>query len=426
MLNRNSLETNFTEKISWEEFATIKKWKKQLKIRSGDGELSESTWRLSEYWMRMFLKQTGKTPDELIEEALSDNEKGEERLSELFSWVKSKGLDHNSAIPGVYGSIRGFYSRNKINTQGWISPKLKPKKVDLSDEKYPMFVKNEKSEKLDLNRKLLQPFFRGLNTRDELIALCLVSTGLDDGILLKLTVGFVRDQDISNDQLFLHSYRDKTGEQMKVFFSKEATKKLRKYVQEERFDAADDEPLFVNTLSDRKRKFKKIYERPYSRMDEYSLPKGKVLSRMQLAVNFRLCAEKLGIKLEKAKQSPLRPKRLRKAFRSACQLAGIGDDMTKLFMGQTSSVSKTYLGKSKEELEYYYDMVEPFITIYSDEHGAELIEKIQQETNTTVSVLKNQIENLQDQLSRKDDIATNAILELREQIGQLQKNSDQK
>lgn len=421
MLKRNSLESSFAEKVSWEDFATIKKWKKQLKIRSGDGELSAATWRLSEYWMSMFLEQTGMNPDALIEEALADNEKGEERLSDLFSWVKEKGLDHNSAVPGVYGSIRGFYSRNKINTQGWTSPKMKPKKVDLSDEKYPMFVKNEKSEKLDLNRILLQPFIRGLNTRDEIIALCLISTGLDDGILLKLTVGFVRDQDISNKRLFLHSSRDKTGEEMKVFFSKEATKKLRKYVLDERFDAADEEPLFTNSLADRKRKFQNLHGRLFSKMDSESLPKGKPLTRNQLATNYRLCAEKLGIKLEKAKQSPLRPKRLRKAFRSACQLAGVGDDVTKLFMGQTSSVSKVYLGKSKEELEYYYDLVEPFVTVYKDEHGTELLEKIQEETNSTVTILKNQIENLQDQLKRKDDVATNAILQLRAEMDEIKK-----
>jgi len=75
--------------------------------------------------------------------------------------------------------------------------------------------------------------------------------------------------------------------------------------------------------------------------------------------------------MTKGQQSPLRPKRLRHVFRSACNYAGIVDDMVRVFLGQSGMSSKIYLGKSKQELEFFYNLVEPKITVYEDENKIE-------------------------------------------------------
>jgi len=388
---------------NWERFATAKRWKKQLGIKSHTGELSQSTWNNARYWMPFLLLTSKLTPDELIEESLNDNEIGEDRLSECFRFAKKKrSLSHNSAITGVYGILRGFYSHNKISTQGWHSPRQQPKKVEQTDGDFPLFKKT-KNNTLDLDRETLQRFFEKLNPRDKTIALCLISTGLDDGDLLKLNVGFVRNQNAKQKRLFLSNYRNKTLETIRVFFSKEATKKLREYVKIERSDAIDDDPLFVNTMPERKRLFRIKYKRDYRQMDYDLLPDAKPLTQHTLSQNFRRFSESLGIKIEKSQQSPLRPKRLRHVFRTACQLAGLGDDMARIFMGQKSQASKTYLPKSREELEQFYEQVEPFVSVFIERINEDEITKLRIEYETKIEQFKKGYIDFQDTIKKQID-----------------------
>ena len=251
----------------------MKRWKDRLAKKSKKGSLSVSTWKNVKYHMSRFLKCSQLSPDELIEESLVDPEKGESRVKAYHTWLVQNGLDYNAAIIGAYGLIRGFYSHNKINTQDWSSPKTTPKKVEQTDSNYPLFVVNDENE-LDLNRSLLRDFLGYLNFRDRVIALCLLSTGLDDGDLLKLDVGFVNNSDSRHDRLFVIGYREKTLEPVKTFFSKEATKKLREYVKTERFDAKDKDPLFVTLLRERKRQFKLANNRSFKIMTNYQLLNG--------------------------------------------------------------------------------------------------------------------------------------------------------
>ncbi len=362
------------KEVSWQDFATIKRWKTRLTINAHNQELPEKTWKVACSWMPQFLKLTGKTPDELIAEAKIDSDIGEERVAEFFIHLK-KRLPNNSAKNGAHGYIRGFYKHNKINTKSWHNPKSTVPLVKKIDDKYPMFTLNEDTQKFDLNRKLLREFLRHLSIRDETFALCLISTGQDSGDILKLSVGFVTSQE--GDRLFLNDNRRKTGEEIKVFFSREATKKLREYVKKERSDAEDDDPLFVTSTIERRRIFALEHERPYVQGD--ILPNGARLQPRTLSVSFRIVEDKLGIKMTKGQQSPLRPKRLRHVFRSACNYAGIVDDMVRVFLGQAGMSSKIYLGKSKQELEFFYKLVEPKITIYDNEPVVEEIHKLKKE-----------------------------------------------
>ena len=411
----------------WTEFATAKKWKQQLTIKSHSGELSKSTWDNARYWMPFLLKVSEKTPDELIEEALSDNEQGELRLQECFRLAKKRGVSkrkndsfrpvsHNSAITGVYGILRGFYSHNKIVTQGWHTPNILPRAVEQSDANFPLFI--SKDRKLDLNRELLQGFFEKLNSRDRTIALCLISTGMDDGDLLNLDVDFVKNQDSREKRLFLSTFRSKTSETVRVFFSKEATKKLRVYVRNERKDAKGEDPLFVTTMHERKRKFKIKYpEKTFTNSDYDLLPEARQLTNNALSQNFKNTAESMGVKVPKSQQSPLRPKRLRHVFRTACQLAGLSDDLARVFMGQKSQSSKIYSPKSREELELFYESVEPFVSVFIERIDEDEFTKLKIEQEKKVQELNIKITELKDDKTKSDDLTKNLMMSLLDDAG---------
>jgi len=385
-----------TQELDWKDFATIKRWKTRLAINSFNQELSESTWKCACAWMPQFLKLTGKTPDELIAAAKLDSDAGEERVQEFFIHLK-KTLTNNSAKNGAHGYIRGFYKHNKINTHDWHNPKSTVAAVKKIDAQYPMFVLNETTQKFELNRTFLKSFLRELSIRDETFTLCLISTGQDSGDILKLNVGFVRSQDPKFDRLFLNENRGKTGEELKVFFSREATKKLRAYVRKERSDASDDEPLFVTSAIERRRIFALEHKRQFREGD--ILPKGARLLPRILSMSFRIIEERLGIKMIKGQQSPLRPKRLRHVFRSACSYAGIEDDLVRVFLGQSGMSSKIYLSKSREELEFFYKLVEPKITVYDNEPVVEEIQKLRKQLEEAKQTDSARIANLESKLS---------------------------
>ncbi len=372
--------------LTWskiEEFATIKHLKKQLTKRAKRQRLSEATWKTYHYWLTKLFKFAQKTPDELIEFALKDPEETENLLIDFKNWcIDNQKLDENTAINGTHGCVRGFFRHNNVITQNWITPAKTERKVGKIDDTNPIFLRHEKNGKkrLVLDRELLREFQSKLNYRDQIIMDCLISSGLDDGDLLKLDVGFVRNQ--NEPRLFLNHHRSKTLVSIRTFFSLTASKLLRHYVATERAKAIDEDPLFITTMAERKKSFRRKYGELYDPLNNpphlEKLPDGKRLIPVVLATNFRHATENMGIHIPKGQQSPLRPKRLRKVFESACTHVGLDHDLRDLFMGHTGSQSKTYQGKSREELEYYYEMVEPKITIQVDEENDE-IDRLQEE-----------------------------------------------
>ena len=390
--------------LTWEQieqFATIKHLKKQLTRKAKRQRLSKATWKTYRYWLNKFIPYTEKTPDELIEEAQRDPEETENLLIDFKNWCIDQGLDENVAINGTHGPVRGFFRHNNVNTINWKTPLKTERKVGRTDDNYPLFVRSEKNgkKKLVLNRPLLQEFQSKLNYRDQMILDCLISTGLDDGDLLKQNVDFVTSQ--NQPRLYLNNHRQKTLEGIHVFFSLVASKKLRGYVRKERADSQPDDPLFITTLSERKKAFRKQYGRGYKNEDLDLLPKGNRLTPEGLAINFRRAAEQFGIPLVKGQQSPLRPKRLRKVFETACTYAGVDPNIRDIFMGHKGNQSKTYEGKSREELEFYYELVEPKITIQVEE--SDEIEVIREESKKKISEISAKLEEYQKrELSDKD------------------------
>lgn len=195
---------------------------------------------------------------------------------------------------------------------------------------------------------MFRAFLSNLKLRDRAIALALLSTSHDSGDLFSLNVGFVRNQvDLQTkeprERLYWEGRRGKTGVRFKVFFSKEATKTLRQYLEQERKDAEDDEPLFT-------------------RMGGY----GRMTSG-----NFAFICREVAIKMGfhengSGYQSPLLPKRMRHLFRTACDYAGIKEEgYVHVFMGHRSGISARYLQTPIWRLEQEYARVEKVLSVFA-------------------------------------------------------------
>jgi len=141
---------------------------------------------------------------------------------------------------------------------------------------------------------------------------------------------------------------------------------LRNFLKTERDNAQDDESIFIPSDRELKCIFRQNHGRGFN-PDKDILPKIKSVASTEVSYQFREIARKIGIKnSRKYAQSAFRPKRFRKVFESACTCGGVPVPVQQTFMGHKGEMTKVYLGKSKEELEYYYELVEPQVTVYSD------------------------------------------------------------
>jgi hypothetical protein len=231
---------------NWEEYASVKKWKKGLVYNSTRQKLSSKTEQALRNYMPLFLEYSQKSPDDLIEEALAGKHVVKERLSDFFNWMQDeKQKSFYTALHSSYRIIRGFYSHNDINTQKIRTPKPDPSEVQFSDDVVPLFDVVEVSEnnslvkKKQLKREFLNDFFGCLSQRDRLIAMCLKDSGLDSGDLLGLSLYVIRFQEHNSDRIFIKFTRQKTKEIISTFFTKETSKLVKNYVKLNRKDASD-------------------------------------------------------------------------------------------------------------------------------------------------------------------------------------------
>ena len=350
----------------WKSFATSKRWFSRLEINSNQDNIPESTLKQCDHWMPRYLIFTWKTPDELIEEAMLDDEIAESTLKKFSNWLKSNGVAANSAHIAAHGYIRGFYGHNKINTQKWNNPKYPPSKVKQTDGEYPLWLIEKKNGKMSvkLNRPLLQDFLARLNPRDQIIYLAAVDCGNDISFVLNLTVGFVRNSDSSSKRLFKSDTRTKTNEYLGTFFGIQSAPRMRRYVAIHRKDADDDEPLFVTDMSERKRQFHAKFGRSYTPSDPESLPPAVKLTTAKYSENCRNATVNMGIQLKKGQQSPFRPKRARHIHNQGCDFAKIPDGIKRIMEGRSPAIDGDY--KSREELEFFMEVLEPYIQILTE------------------------------------------------------------
>jgi len=386
------LASVFEQKITWQDFATVKNWKKRLKKRAHNKQLSQSTWKIVGLYFPKFLKLSKKNPDELIEESLIDPEKGEERIDNYFD-VLEQMISHNSARTICYGSIRGFYSHNKVNTKDWTISELHPSNVKDIDDNFPVWIHNEDDDRFELNRILFQDFFNRLNPTYRAIAYALIGSGQDVSDILKRNVGFVRNQDYRHERLSFNGNRSKTSEIIDGFYSIEATDTARSIVKSDRENTEYSDPLYVTSISQRKREFRKVHGRKFVNDGIDVLPPAKRLEIGSVEIAFRKAQRAMGIKLVKGQQSPLRPKRLRKIFRTAIDFAGLGDDKARQLLGQkTIQSSSVYLDIPREIKERDYMKVERLIWIFKEPESSAKERKTTKEIDEKFESMKKLIE----------------------------------
>lgn len=345
-------------------YESVQKWLNSLETsakKRGKKGLSKNgrNIRLGRMWE--FTVQGKFSPDELLKEAQQDIYKTGKRLDDYFE-ARKKQSSHNTALTAL-SFIRGFYSHNGITFPRDITlpKKLEAKVASVDNEKVSFYDFDEETEKIIFKNGTLQHFIGNLNFRDRTIALCLLSTGADATDLLNLKVSFVKDlkgELCKKTRFFWHGTRAKTREPFRTFFSKEATHHLKTYFEQERKDASDDEPLFVQPPRTYTR------QNPISKEEE-TITETVKYNRTALSVNFRVAAEKMGY-TTKGEHSPFRPKRFRKLFRTACGIAEIDPGYTKAMMGHASDVSAGYLEKDPALFKKVYVRVEPFLTVFGE------------------------------------------------------------
>jgi len=312
--------------------------------------------------------------DMLLEEAREDHKNAQLKIVDFYNW--QQGLEvpgfqpwtkngkpykvrQSTAVQRAYGKVRGFYTNNNIVfPKTFKCPQEEAPESIKADESVPFFKLDQMNGKFVLDRPLVKHFLSNLKLRDQAIALSLLSTSQDSGDLFRLTVGWAKMQimgwerreekgeDVAR-RFYWHGNRAKTGVEFKVFFSREATEFVTRYMVQERQDAEDEDPLFVTA--------------GYSMNGEGTVQKR--MAARHVGEIFREVAEKMRIHNGGKYQNPLRAKRLRHVFRTACSHAGLDEGYIHLFMGHKSSLSERYLDRPTAVLEIQYSSVEPLLTV---------------------------------------------------------------
>ena len=365
---------------TWNDYATVKNWKKGLKVNSHNNKLSPKTDEAITHCMPLFLEFKQKTPDEIIEEALNGKYVVRESLSDFCTWLQDvKGKKFNHAVHATHHVIRGFYSHNDVNTQKIKIPVRDPSYVQTTDDNLPLYdiveveVNGNKEKIKKIRRDLIKKFFDQFSFRDRVMMMCIKDTGADSGDVMKWTLQSMRYQE-NQDRIFIRLKRRKTGQYVCYFLSKETSKLIRRYEKQLRESADDTDLIFVQSMKEFKTVFCRDHGRQFIRdSDELNLTG---LDTKNLSDACRTATTKLEKILSnednptnilrKNQQSPLRPKRFRKVFSDACDDAGIPVDIKRLFMSKKDSANQSYEPKSRQDLELYYEKIEPIITIYSD------------------------------------------------------------
>jgi len=330
--------------------------------------------------------------DELVKEAKADVSKIEELLDLFYDWLQNKEVEgyiqrgkkmkESSANQRAYGYLRGFFANLDIAFERkWTRriPKVKrPKQAIKKDMVYTFYDVDEKTKTIRFNRELMQQFLANLKLRDVAITLALLSSSQDSGDFFNLNVGDIREQRMKG-RMFWEGTRDKTGVLFRTFLSKEATRFIRKYLEQERRHAEDKDPLFVYTRYEKKK--------PDGKVKTVNVEKR--MTPTNLASIYRDAARKMGIKWDKGEHNPLRPKRMRHLFRTACDAAGVPELYTNAFMGHRNHMGQEYSELSKAKLELEYLRVEPFLTVYGQtEENLEIKEDVRKMETRIVDLNK--------------------------------------
>jgi len=295
------------------------------------------------------------TIDEFIEEAKTNIPQLQGLIDNFYKWLQNikvelyslrgKSMRSSSAHQRAYAYLTGFFvNLDVVFHRKWRKKIPKPERRQSlkKDSVYTFYDVDEKTMTIRFNRERMQQFLANLKLRDIAITLALLSSSQDSGDLFKLNVGDIREQ--TNNRIFWEGHRNKTKVLFRTFLSKEATRFIRKYIEQERKGAEDQAPLFTYTRQGVEHR----------------------MTSTNLSSIYRASARRMGIKWDNGERNPLRPKRMRHLFRTACDTVGITELYINAFMGHTNHQGQDYSELSKAKLELEYLHVEPFLTVYGE------------------------------------------------------------
>jgi hypothetical protein len=322
------------------------------------------------------------TIEEVLAEARRDATKTQQRIDAFYKWLREKPtIRESSAYVLAYGYLRGFFTNNDIAFQRkWSKSHAKKdtesESIIHDDKNYSFFTADEETQTVQFNSDAMRNFLANLSLRDQAITLALLSSGQDSGDLFNLNIGDVKQQ-TKNGRIYWASKRNKTAIPFKTFISREATKLTCRYVEQERVGAKDGDPLFVFTT--RKKDQEKATE--------------ERMTSDYLGWVYRDVARKMKIEWKEDEANPLRPKRMRHLFRTACDTAGLQEIYANAFMGHKNHMGMKYSEIAPAILEVQYMRVEPYLTVFSAT-GSEYQKTREEITNlkTTVDVLNKRLE----------------------------------
>jgi hypothetical protein len=270
---------------------------------------------------------------------------------------------------------------------------------------------DEATDEMIYDKEPIKRFLDALKLRDKTIALCMLSSSQDSGDVLALNLGYIRRQK-DRKRFFFDNNRAKTGVQFRTFFSAEASNYLRRYIELERSDAGDDEPIFVTINSHANR-----------------------MTTEAIGKNFANAARTAGFEWEDDEVNPFRGKRMRHIFRTACEHAGIGNLWLHIFMGHSLSTNEDYSEIPQAQLEKEYKKVEPYLTIYSSDEATgeiqkqlDLIEKEREEERKAREALRTKNDILEGRLVKMETTISErekVVEALRENYENLSKQLDE-
>jgi len=383
LANRSGAKNGHQKGEELLKYQSMKDWLESLNycaISRGQEKLTNEAKRQRLSNMKNFVIFSQMNPDELLEQGQQNMNLTGKLLMDYFNYGVKDGKSRNTMATRL-SFLRGFYTHNNLYfPKKWRIPSRTKSQVKGKDEKNHLFKLNGNGD-TELKTEILQHFVGNLNFRDQTIALCLLSTGVDTTDLLKLNFGFLKDDtgEVSKEKrLLLYGNRAKDGIEFRVYFSQEATQFLKKYAKQVQ---GEQERIRIENEQEKDESKKKDFveitdETPLFFITDFARGSfGKRLSVQSLASAFRQSAKKMGYTKEK-EASPFRPKRFRHLFRNACSYAKIGEGWVNSMMGHRTTVSQSYIDMPILDLQKLYAKLEPFVTVFSTGQDIEMAKEV--------------------------------------------------
>jgi len=301
--------------------------------------------------LKNYLTFTGKTPAELIDEAIEDMQKDPReqqdivlsRLIKFYEWLKKeyvgkrtgKGLSDSAVDTHIIG-VRSFYAAYKITVRlkgRTALPKAKRQNKRL--------IVNAEQVKQLLNY--------APNIRDRAIMLTLFQSGMDVSTLCSLkyrdVVAGLQGGEIP---LTLDLYREKTGIEFQTFLGKSAVEAIRTYIKDREakgYTFDEGSPLFQK--------------------EAQINGKGPAMEPDLVQIMMKSAAAKAGF-IKSSGYNVLGPHALRESFGSIMINAGVPDSVVDFWLGHAiGDMAKAYKQTQHEAIRKMYAEREKLIDPYT-------------------------------------------------------------